>query len=391
VVPVLAEVRPGEAGGAPEPWGASPALVGVRSGRAALGALRDHVRANAERRPGVYEFLDEGDDVFYVGKAKSLRARLLSYFTAPWPDSKGARLIRSARAIRWRYVPSEFAALLEELRLIKRLRPHRNVHGNRTARRTVFLKLTGGAAPKLRLTARTADAEARYYGPFRGAGRAADAVRVLSDVLRLRDCAQERPITLGDQAELFSGSAAPACLRHDLGTCLGPCAGRCTAARYAAAVAEAASFLEGRSAAPLGRVLDVMADASDRADFERAAAWREKLEALEWLFGAVARLAAALDALSFVYSVRDVSGGGDDRVYLIRRGIVMAEAPLPRTPIERLAFGALVERHAGLPAPALVARTAEEMDQLLLVMSWFRQHPEAFEATSRYAAWLGDR
>jgi excinuclease ABC subunit C len=358
---------------------------------ATLDALRAHVRANAECRPGVYELLDEGGSIFYVGKAKSVRARLLSYFTAAWPDSKSARLIRSATAIRWRYVPSEFAALLEELRLIKRLRPYRNVHGNRTSRRTVFVKLTAGPAPKLRLTSRTADPEAQYYGPFRGSGRAASALRVVDDVLGLRDCARDRPMVFGDQADFFATPLAPGCLRHDFGTCLGPCAARCSADRYAQAVRVAVDFLEGRTAEPIGRVLEVMADAAEHADFERAAVWREKLEAVEWLFGAVARLATALDALSFVYVVRDAMGEGDDRVYLVRRGLVLAEAPLPRTPIERLAFAAAVQRHADAPAPALVARSATEMDQILLVTSWFRQHPDAFEATSPYARWLTAR
>jgi len=374
---------------------AAPDLTtaGILLGRSAtspgtLDALRAHVKEHAERRPGVYEFLDDGGAVFYVGKAKSLRERLQSYFTAPWPDSKGARLIRSAAAIRWRYLPSEFAALLEELRLIKRLRPFQNVHGNRTARRTVFIKLTAGVAPKLRLTPKTADPDARYYGPFRGSGRAAAALRVLNDVLGLRDCARDRPMILGDQADFFDAPLAPGCIRHDLGTCLGPCAARCSAERYGTAVKEAVDFLEGRSAAPLGKVLDVMADAAERAEFERAAAWRDKLDAVEWLFGAVARLASALDALSFVYVVKDASGGKDDRVYLIRRGLVIAEAPLPRTPIERTAFAAAVSRHAELPAPALVAHSASEMDQLTLVTSWFRQHPEAFEATSPYAQWM---
>jgi excinuclease ABC subunit C len=358
---------------------------------ATLDALRAHVREHAERRPGVYEFLDEGGAVFYVGKAKSLRERLLSYFTAAWPDAKGARLVRSAAAIRWRYLPSEFAALLEELRLIKRLRPFRNVHGNRTARRTVFIKLTGGVAPKLRVTAKTADPDARYYGPFRGSGRAAAALRVVNDVLGLRDCAQDRPMVLGDQADFFDAPLAAGCIRHELGTCLAPCAARCSADRYGAAVRAAVDFLEGRSAAPIARVLDVMANAAERAEFERAAAWREKLEAVEWLFGAVARLASALDALSFVYVVKDASGGKDDRVYLVRRGLVLAEAPLPRTPIEREAFAAAVRRHSDVPAPALVPHSASEMDQLTLVTSWFRQHPEAFEATSPYAGWLESR
>jgi excinuclease ABC subunit C len=364
------------------------ALAGSAASPATLESLRAHVRANAARRPGVYEFLDGSGAVFYVGKAKSLRQRLLSYFTAPWPDAKGARLIRSAAAIRWRYVPSEFAALLEELRLIKRLRPYQNVHGNRTARRVVFIKVTGGPAPKLRLTTKTADPAARYYGPFRGRGRAAAALRVLDDMLGLRDCAQDRPTILGDQADFFDAPLAAGCIRYELGTCLGPCAARVTAERYGAAVREAVDFLEGRSATPLAKVLDVMADAAERAEFERAAAWREKFEAVEWLFGAVARLAAALDALSFVYLVRDATGGKDDRLYLIRRGLVLAEAPLPRTPIEQAAFAATVSRHAELPTPALVAHSAAEMDQLTLVTSWFRQHPEAFEATSPYPTWI---
>jgi excinuclease ABC subunit C len=198
-------------------------------------------------------------------------------------------------------------------------------------------------------------------------------------------------MVFGDQADFFAAPLSPGCLRHDLGTCLGPCAGRCSADRYAQAVRVAVDFLEGRTAEPLGRVLEVMADAAEHADFERAAVWREKLEAVEWLFGAVARLATALDALSFVYVVRDATGGGDDRVYLVRRGLVLAEAPLPRTPIERLAFAAAVERHADAPAPALVARSATEMDQILLVTSWFRQHPDAFEATTPYARWLTSR
>lgn len=355
---------------------------------ATLDGLREHVRANAERRPAIYEFLDDGGAVFYVGKAKSLRGRLLSYFTAPWPEAKSARLIRSATAIRWRYVPSEFAALLEELRLIKRLRPFQNVHGNRTGRRTLFVKRTGGAAPKLRLTAKTTDPDAAYYGPFRGSSRAAAALRVLNDVLGLRDCAQDVPMLFADQADLFDAPLAPRCIRHDLGTCLGPCAARCSGARYGTALGAGVDFLEGRSAEPLARVLDVMADAAERRDFERAAVWREKFEALEWLFGAVARLASALEALSFVYLVKDLTGHRDDRVYLIRRGLVLAEAALPRTPIERLAFAATVERHADVPAPALVARSAAEMDHVLLVTSWFRQHPEAFEATSPCADWL---
>jgi hypothetical protein len=135
-----------------------------------------------------------------------------------------------------------------------------------------------------------------------------------------------------------------------------------------------------------------MADAADARDYERAAAWREKLEALESLFAAVSRLRAATEALTFVYGVRDPTraarGGGHDRVYLVHRGLVRSLAPWPRTPIERGAFAAAVERWAGQGTGGPAAHTAPEMDELLLVMSWFRQHPEEYEATTPLAAWL---
>jgi len=355
-------------------------------------ALRERVKATARRRPGVYRFLDADGGVFYVGKAKDLRARLLSYFSAPWPESKAARLIRAAADVTWRYLPSEFAALLEELRLIARLRPFSNVRGNRSQRRMVFVKLTGGAAPKLRVTEHTADRTARYFGPFQSGWRTADAVRVLADLLKLRDCAQDLPMRFAGQADLFGAEATPACLRHELGTCLGPCAAKCGADVYRAAVAAAVDFLESRTARPLDRVLDAMADASAARDYERAALWRDKLETLEALFAATARLRAATEALTFVYGVRaraprSRGSGRDDRVYLVHRGLVRAEAPWPRTPIERDAFAAAVHRAAALPPGGPAARTAPEMDELLLVMSWFRQHPEEFDATTPLAGW----
>ncbi len=357
-----------------------------------LETLHARVKADLRRRPGVYQFLDAAGAVYYVGKAKDLRARLMSYFTAPWPESKGAQLIRAAADIAWRYVPSEFAALLEEQKLIARLRPFSNVRGNRVRRRIVFVKLSGGPAPKLKVTEQTADRTARYYGPFQGSGWTAEGVRVLGDLLKLRDCAQDRALAFADQADLFGASLDPGCLRYELGTCLGPCAAKCAAGPYREAVARAVDFLEGRAISPLERVLEEMDAAAGSHDYERAAHWREKLDAVEALFAAVSRLRAATDALSFVYGVRDATGAGpggghDDRAYLIHRGLVRAEAPWPRTPLERDAFATTVARYAALPAGGLAARSATEMDQLLLVMSWFRQHPEEFDATTPLAEW----
>ena len=358
-----------------------------------LEKIRERVKRQAQRRPGVYQFHDPAGGVFYVGKAKDLRARLMSYFTAAWPDTKASQLIRAAADITWRYLPSEFAALLEELRLIAKLRPFSNVRGTRTLRRIVFVKVTSGTAPKLKVTEQTTDRAARYYGPFQGGYRTADGVRVLTDLLQLRDCAQDRSLAYSDQTDLFDALAMQAgCIRHELGTCLAPCAARCSAAQYRVALEAAVGFLEGRTVQPMGRILDAMNEAAESKDYERAAHWRDKMEALEDLFAAISRLRAATDALSFVYGVRDrtptsVGGGSDDRVYLIHRGVVRAEAPWPTTPIEKDAFAGTVKRFTTLPKGAPVARTAPEMDQLALVMSWFRQNPDEFDATTPFKDW----
>ena len=112
-----------------------------------LGVMHADVRARAENRPGVYRMLTAAGEVVYVGKSKRVRTRLLSYFRCNFPEEKGARILREADSIEWDYAPSEFAALLQELRLIKQLRPRFNVAMKRDGRNFCFLKLARGAAP----------------------------------------------------------------------------------------------------------------------------------------------------------------------------------------------------------------------------------------------------
>lgn len=363
------------------------ALQDVGPRPASLKGLKARVQAQAAKRPGVYELLDPTGGVIYVGKAKDVRTRLLSYFTAPWPESKSAQLIRSAADLRWRYLPSEFAALIEEQRLIHQLKPPCNVTHNRTWASIAFIKVTRGVAPRLVVSEGARDPGGRYYGPFRGSAATREAVRTLGDMLGLRDCADRQSMVYADQTNLFDAPLVPACIRHELGTCLGPCAARCDAERYALAVETALDFLEGRSARPLDRVLDAMSDAALAQQFERAAVWRARLDELTWLFGSLARLRAAVEGLSFVYEVKDQSGGSDDRVYLVRHGTIRTVAAVPKTPIEREAFAESVRACTPDQGPAPAARSGGEMQQLLLVMSWFRQNPEEYDNTSPYSRW----
>src|SRR5437773_3194963 len=152
-----------------------------------LATMKLHVRERAADRPGIDRLLSGDGEVVYVGKSKRVRSRLLSYFRCAYPEEKGARILRSAEKIEWEYTPSEFAALLQELRLTKRFRPRYNVAMKRDGRNYAFIKLTKGAAPKLLVVRGPTGEDADiYYGPFVGALRVGEPLRALHAPLLLR-------------------------------------------------------------------------------------------------------------------------------------------------------------------------------------------------------------
>jgi excinuclease ABC subunit C len=344
------------------------------------------VRALAENRPAVYRVLDSTGRILYVGKAKRLRTRLLSYFRASYPEDKAARILYAASDITWDYVPSEFAAYLTELRQIRRYRPHFNRHANAT-RRSVLIKISNEDAPRVYAGSSVARDDACCYGPFRSRARTAEAVRILNDLLGLRDCAARMPAVFAGQGDLFGPSRQAGCMRHAFGSCTGPCAGFVAEWDYRRRVETAAAFLEGRTLQPLDRVVRSMQDAGDSGHFELATRWRERFEHLEWLVAATSRARTARDLLTFVY--RDPGDYGDDRVYLIRQGVVRTSFPYPSTPIEREAFCAVVAVEAAQPEVSSGPLPLESIDEILLLTAWFRAHPEALRRTTPYEEWIG--
>ncbi len=354
---------------------------------ARVAALHEHVKANVRPVPGTYRFLSESGEVIYVGKAKALRTRLLSYFRAEYPAEKGARLIRDAASVEWTVEPSEFAASLSELRQIKRLRPRANVMMKRDARHYCFVKVTAGKAPRLLVVRGAGSADGgMYFGPFFGADRMRDAVRELSDALGLRDCSLDRQMRYADQAELWPPPArTPGCIRHEIGRCLGPCVAVPTAREYLGQVAVARAFLDGSDDTPMQMLTERMQDASAALEFERAAYWRDKLVRLERLRASFDKLRFAVEQLSFAYRVPGPDGA--ERVYLIRRGRVRRELDAPDDSVLAEAaaevFAAGGSDAGGIPT--------HEVDELMLLTSWFTRFPEQLERTQRPDALLGRR
>ncbi|HKY97014.1 MAG TPA: UvrB/UvrC motif-containing protein [Gemmatimonadaceae bacterium] len=345
--------------------------------------MREAVRAGAADRPGIYRMLSSTGEVVYVGKSKRVRSRLLSYFRCSYPEEKGARILREAESIDWEYTPSEFAALLKELRLIKTYRPRLNVAMKRDAMHYSFIKLTRGAAPKLAVVrGASADDASVYYGPFVGMQRVGEALRELSDVLMLRDCRGDMKMHFSDQQELFHiMPRTPGCIRYEIGRCLGPCVGGCSVSEYEGRVSMARAFLDGSNDGPIETLRTRMDEASNSLEFERAASYRDKLARLEALREQFGRLRFAVEKLSFMYTVKGYDG--DDRVYLVKRGVVRAEVNKPRTSWQREKLKRLAEEMFSIREPSSTTVPTHEIDELLLLSSWFRRFPDEMDKTRK--------
>jgi excinuclease ABC subunit C len=354
-----------------EPTSPTPPLHVVQGHRP--GALRAGVRAECPRRPGVYGMLDAAGQLIYVGKARSLRARLLSYFRPNSRDAKAGRILQHTRTLVWEFAAGEFAALLRELELIRRWRPRFNVQGQPHRRRHTYVCIGRRPAPYIFLSSRPAANVLACFGPVPAGQRAREAVRRVNDGFALRDCLQKQEMIFADQGEFFPEPRAAGCLRHEIGTCLGPCAAACSRAAYAARVADARAFLEGKGGALVAALERDMLAASAALAFERAAELRDRLEVLQWLHGHLDRLRLLRDGQSFVYPVRGAEAG--EVWYLIHQGRVAAARPAP-TPATAARTAALVEALYRRRLPPGAALAGGEVDGVLLVAAWFRRHPE---------------
>ncbi|MBL8796831.1 MAG: GIY-YIG nuclease family protein [Planctomycetia bacterium] len=349
--------------------------------------LRARVRQECPQRPGIYGMLDARGELIYVGKAKNLRCRLLSYFRKKSRDPKAGRILRHTRTICWEYVPSEFAALLRELELIQRWRPEFNVQGQPGRRPRTFLCLGRRPAPYLFLTRKPPRGLVGLWGPIIAGPQSRQAARWLNDWYRLRDCPQAQTMAFADQAKLFAeDERAAGCLRYEIGTCLGPCAALCSRSSYTVQVQAARAFLDGADSAVLTSLEAQMQQAATELAFERAAVLHEKLKALGWVTKQLARLRQAREQFNFIYPATDHGGG--QTWYLIRRGYVAAALPAPLDAEER-ERAALTVRAVFEKKHSTATRQVEEMEGVSLVLGWFCRHPAELKRVVAVADCLG--
>lgn len=334
--------------------------------------IRKGVRERCPKCPGVYGMIGLDGQVIYIGKAKSLRSRLLGYFRRRGRDPKAGRILSRTAALAWEHSPSEFAALLRELELIRRWRPCFNVYGRPGRWLRLYVCLGRRPAPYVFLSQRPKKGMLGSFGPIPGGRRARSAVRWLNDLFHLRDCPSDVRLVFADQIELFPVIREVGCLRYEIGTCLGPCAALCSEPAYEAKARLAHAFLSGQSQGTLTRLEQEMMKAANSQAFERAAALRDKWETLTWLSKHLERMRLAQERLSFVYSV--AGEDGRNLWYLIHQGRVASVLPAPRDQDSKRAAAKHIEKQYRKREKALLPGP-EAIDQVLLIAAWFRHHP----------------
>lgn len=359
-------------------WGREPAAAHLELAGSDSGS-RKLIRSQCPAAPGVYGMIDAEGKLIYVGKSKSLRARLLSYFGAKSLDRKARRIIRCTRTLVWEPAPHEFPALLRELELIRRFCPRFNVRGRPGRGRRAYLGLGGGPAPHAYLTPSGSPRDRLLVGPLWPGRELRRMVRAINDVFQLRDCPGRAAIAFSEQREMFQRDRPAGCMRRELGTCLGPCAGACSGRRYAEQVRRARDFLAGTDLGVLGRLEEAMRAAAAAERFERAAALRDHWKDLALLGELLDRVRTVERTYAFVYPLP--SYGRGDTWYVIHRGQVVASVAAPQG--RRRADAALRELGRAYRAdPARPgASAASDPDLILLVSQWFRLHPEELRRT----------
>jgi excinuclease ABC subunit C len=348
-----------------DPWPAAVSQVQA----ARRGELKARLARECPRRPGVYGMLDRQGQLIYVGKAKDLRKRLLSYFRPRRVDRRAARILGQTRAVLWEGAASEFAALLRELELIQQWRPQFNVQGRPGRHLRTYVCLGRPPAPYLYLSCRP---RAVAFGPVLGRRRAAAVVRLLNDRFRLRDCPQPQPMVFAREGELFPVRAA-GCIRYEIGTCLGPCAALCGRADYAKQVHAARRFLEGNKRGLFEVLEKEMAASAAALQFERAASLRDQLDSLRWLDRQLERVRQAREHNTFIYPVPGQAGR--HVWYFVLRGKVVRAFAAPTDATGRRRLARLAAELFSKPTTA-DEPTPDDMDHVFLVASWFRTHPD---------------
>ncbi len=220
--------------------------------------------------PGVYLYKDERGRIIYVGKARILRRRVLSYFRAEGLPAKTKAMLSHAGSIEYLTTTTEKEALLLESSLIKKHRPRYNIVLRDDKQYVLFRLNPKHPFPRLEVVRQARRDGARYFGPFTSALSARETWKLIHRAFALRRCS--------DRA---MKNRVRACLYHFMGQCPAPCMDLVTPQQYNENVRKVCDLLQGRAAPLLDSLREAMEQASEDLEFEKAAVLRDQIRAVE--------------------------------------------------------------------------------------------------------------
>jgi excinuclease ABC subunit C len=224
--------------------------------------------------PGVYRMLDAKGDALYVGKARSLKKRVVAYSQPMRLPERLRRMVSETVAMEIVTTHTEAEALLLEANLIKRLKPRFNIV-LRDDKSYPWLMLTEDHPfPQIAKHRGAQVRKGSYWGPFASAWAVNQTVTAMQRVFLLRSCADT----------VFANRSRP-CLLYQIRRCSAPCVGRISEADYGKLVAQAKAFLAGKSAVVQQELAAEMEHAAEALEFERAAAIRDRIRGLTHVQG----------------------------------------------------------------------------------------------------------
>lgn len=229
------------------------------------------ILANLPDKPGCYIMRDVKNRIIYVGKAINLRNRVRSYFHAqPEWDVKTRQMVEQIVDIEWITVGSELEALILEMNLIKLNRPQYNIR-LKDDKYYPYIKVRwGDPFPKLSVTRQLVKDGSRYFGPYTSVWAVHQTLDAIRRIFPYLTCDRE-----------ITGQDARPCLYYDIKLCTGPCIGAINQDDYRQMIDDLCQFLEGRSESILQRLKGEMDDASESMRYEKAAALRDQVQAIE--------------------------------------------------------------------------------------------------------------
>lgn len=220
--------------------------------------------------PGVYLYKDARGKILYVGKARVLRRRVLSYFRPNGLAAKTVAMLSRASNIEYFTTTTEKEALLLEASLIKKHRPPYNIVLRDDKQYALFRIHPKQPFPRLEIVRKVKKDGARYYGPFTSALAARETWKLLHRAFPMRHCSDR----------IMKNRVRP-CLYHHMGQCPAPCMNLVSTEEYDKSIRKVCELLEGHSAPLLNNMREEMENAAENLEFERAAMLRDQIRAVE--------------------------------------------------------------------------------------------------------------